>query len=724
MKQRAVVVVSMVLALAGIRRFVSATSPDEPLVKPQGDLKQLLAAPASPAQRDAWLTAMIRWREAERVRLSLPGGPPPDYIRPEFLWTRRSFIQPLMMAEDRFFYDPVRRRYTVDRYLDDLDNRYGGIDCILIWPTYPNIGIDDRNQHDLLRDMPGGYEGLKSAVESFHRRGVRVIFPIMPWDVGTRDEGVPLHDALARSIGTLKADALNGDTLFAIPREYRETSDHNGWPLAVEPEVGLSADEKSLAWTNVGWGYWWNYTAAPGVDRYKWIEPYHLTHVCDRWSHDRTDQLQYAFFNGDGYVSWENIWSIWNGVTLHDSRAIRRISAIYRTFPHMLTSRDWEPFYPTLQSASGVYASRFPGSRETLYTLINRWPLASTGPQLTVRANPAARFYDLWNGEELHPEVHGGLATLSFSMEVRGYGAVLVDTGPPSATLRDLLKKNRAVSAQPAQASDSGWRSLAQRMVPIATTRAVSTPPPGMVRIPGGQYRFRVSGVEIERSEGNDVQYSWEDSPRLDHDHTLIMKPFCIDRLPVTNAEFKRFVDAAHYRPADDHNFLKDWRNGTFQEGWAERPVTWISVEDARAYARWAGKRLPHEWEWQLAAQGKDGRLYPWGNTWDAAAVPPPDTSRTRRPPTESGAFPRGASPYGVLDMVGNIWQWTDEFQDSHTRTAVLRGGSYYLPQGSGWYFPQAYRLDRHGKYLLLAPCKDRAGTIGFRCVVDAAAGR
>ena len=83
--------------------------------------------------------------------------------------------------------------------------------------------------------------------------------------------------------------------------------------------------------------------------------------------------------------------------------------------------------------------------------------------------------------------------------------------------------------------------------------------------------------------------------------------PFYIDKYPVTNAEFKRFLDATHYHPTDDLNFLRDWKNGTYPEGWGNKPVTWVSLEDARAYAAWAGKRLPHEWEWQYAAQGADG---------------------------------------------------------------------------------------------------------------------
>jgi formylglycine-generating enzyme required for sulfatase activity len=97
--------------------------------------------------------------------------------------------------------------------------------------------------------------------------------------------------------------------------------------------------------------------------------------------------------------------------------------------------------------------------------------------------------------------------------------------------------------------------------------------------------------------------------------------------------------------------------------------------------------------EWKYAAQGTDGRTYPWGNEWDAAAVPAPDKRRRMREPTNVDAYPKGASPFGVMDLVGNVWQWTDEFVDEHTRASILKGGSLYQPQGSLWHFPQAYKF-------------------------------
>jgi formylglycine-generating enzyme required for sulfatase activity len=662
---------------------------------------------AGNAAHEAWLFDLRKWRHERLIRMGYDDA---EYRRPELLWTQRNFVQPQMMAEERYFYDPAAGKYTVNRYLDDLDKRYGGVDSVLIWPVYPNIGIDNRNQWDLARDLPGGIPALRGMIEEFHRRRVRVFFPSMPWDTGTRDVAQPYWSATAQLMAEFGADGVNGDTFDGMPRAYRTASDQTGHPVVFEPEGSPRADEQ-LMWNNQSWGYW-KYPFAPMVAKLKWLEPRHMINVCDRWARDKTDNLQAAFFNGVGYESWENIWGIWNQIGARDAEALRRVAYIERQFAELLVARDWEPYAPVRQY--GVFASRFPGEGRNEYNV--------SGEQIQVSHQPGARYYDLWNGEELKPRMTGAGAVLSFAMEANGFGAILaVMPGGVPPNLPAVLAQMRQWAGTPLTSLSREWKFLPQHIVEIAPTKPAAGNPPGMVQVPEGEFDFQVTGVEIEGSNwaGLDVQYPWEDAPRRGHNHRLHMKSFYIDRYPVTNADFKKFLDAAQYRPKDSHNFLKDWSGGSYPDGWGNKPVTWVSLEDARAFAAWAGKRLPHEWEWQYAAEGTDRRLYPWGNSWDERAVPAPYKGRDLPGPTDVDAHPAGASPFGVMDMTGNVWQWTDEFIDEHTRAAILRGGSYYQPQGSMWYFPQAYKLNEHGKYLLMAPSKDRAGTLGFRCAMD-----
>ncbi len=700
----------LLLSITFIQPFANGQDTEYPPQRSQ------IPGPANSVDFSKWLADIQHWRMERRIRIGYDDA---QYLRPQLVWTQSSFIQPQMMIHDRYFYDPTAGRYTVDRYLDDLERRYGGIDSVLVWQSYPNMGIDNRNQYDLLRDMPGGIAGVRQMIADFHRRGVRVLFPVMVWDQGTRDEGVPNWTATARLLAEVSADGVNGDTLDAVPRPFRTESDETGHPLALEPE-NLTND-LGLAWNNLSWAYW-DYSFVPTVSKYKWLESRHMVNICRRWGRDKTDDLQHAFFNGVGYESWENIWGIWNEITPRDAEALRRIASVERAMAPLLISADWEPHTPTLRY--GVFASKFPGQGSTLWTLVNRNEYDVPGRQIAVPHAPGMRYYDLWHGAELKPEEQGSTstATLSFEIEAHGYGAVLATTQEPDEHVQKLLAHMRELSPKRLQDYSHEWKFLPQQQVTIARTPPAAAAPVGMVRIPGGSFEFRVSGIEIEgqNDAGVDVQFHWEDSPRRHHLKTIEMRPFYIDKFPVTNAEFMRFTDATHYHPQDDHNFLRDWKNGAYPEGWGNKPVTWVALEDARAFAAWAGKRLPHDYEWQYAAQGTDGRLYPWGNEWNAAAVPPVETRRVMRDPTDVDAYPQGASPFGVTDLVGNVWQWTDEFTDLHTRAAILRGGSYYQPQGSHWYFPQAYKLNEHGKYLLIAPSTDRSATVGFRCVVEA----
>ena len=450
------------------------------------------------------------------------------------------------MVEDRYLYDPATSKYTVARYLDDVEKRYGGIDSILLWPVYPNIGVDNRNQYDLARDMPGGVEGLKRMVADFHARGVKVFFPVMPWDQGTRDEGVPNWEATARLMAAIGADGVNGDTFNGIPRSFLTAADAANHPLLLEPENQLNNDEL-LAWNLQSWGYW-KYPFVPSISRNKWLEPLHMVNVCRRWARDKTDDLQYAFFNGVGYESWENVWGIWNGLNPRDAEALRRIAAIERHYAEQVVSDQWEPHTPTLQY--GVFASKFPANGKTLWTFVNRNEYPVSGPQIELPRKAGMHYCNVWGGEELPADSN----VFSFAMEAHGFGA-LVEAGACGKL---------GLSTQPLAGFSHEATVLKQTLVPIEPTRPAASAPEGMIRIAGGSFDFEVSGIEIEggNDEGVDVQYPWEQSPRRHHATQIQMKPFYMDKYPVTNGEYARF-------------------DPSFKSARPSAPVTGVSIEAA-----------------------------------------------------------------------------------------------------------------------------------------------
>jgi len=175
---------------------------------------------------------------------------------------------------------------------------------------------------------------------------------------------------------------------------------------------------------------------------------------------------------------------------------------------------------------------------------------------------------------------------------------------------------------------------------------------------------------------------------------------FYIDRFEVTNRQYMTFVRATDYR---DPEFLTDP-----ERGGAHQPVTGVTWHDACAYASWAGARLPTEVEWEKAARGTDGRPYPWGEE-------EPDQTRAvlgtvvggLRSATV-GSAPAGASPYGGLDLSGNVWEWCADWYDQPGGPRVIRGGSFgELDSGDG-------RCYSRGKAFPEFPQEH----IGFRCVV------
>lgn len=224
--------------------------------------------------------------------------------------------------------------------------------------------------------------------------------------------------------------------------------------------------------------------------------------------------------------------------------------------------------------------------------------------------------------------------------------------------------------------------------------------PEGMVYVPGGTFEMgRDDGDEYERPA-----------------HEVTVAPFYIDRFEVTCEDYQKFIDAT------GHPAPPGWVDGRFPLGVARWPVTQVSWHDATAYARWAGKRLPTEEEWEFAARGGDGRLYPWGHQWQPGAANMTETGHNGV--VRVGTYSAGASPFGVVDMVGNVWEWTASHirsypggkiqedslpQAERENLKVIRGGCYLSRRNEA---TTTYRMG------YAAQGQEYAQT-GFRCVKD-----
>lgn len=240
------------------------------------------------------------------------------------------------------------------------------------------------------------------------------------------------------------------------------------------------------------------------------------------------------------------------------------------------------------------------------------------------------------------------------------------------------------------------------------STTATTSPPKGMVYVKGGEFKFRATHY-----------YDWLCKHPVQDTATVIkVKNIYVDKHPVSNKDFYAFVQATRYQPADKESFLKHWRNGAPVPGEEEMPVVFVSYEDAKAYARWAGKRLPTEKEWQYAAQAGDSkRIYPWGKEMDETKC-----NSGNGIMDIIGKYPQGANPLGIEDLVGSVWQMTDDWYRSGVRSFIMLKGSPYFKTNSSWWYVQggAKPLTNRQQWFRVSQGYERNGTVGFRLVMDA----
>ncbi len=680
------------------------------------------------------------------------------YERSDLAWIKESYLIILQMAWDREFFDRFTGKYTFPDLIRNGNEQFGFIDVYGIWPTWPRLGLDKRNQWDMYGDLPGGTRQLGNFAKMSRQSGTRFFIAYNPWDSSTRVENH--YRGMARLISETDADGVVLDTRGSSNYELQAAADSVKKGVVMYSEgMAVVKDMPGIISGRVHNAIF----LSPELNLNKLIRPdFAIFRVCDVGEDILHREIAIAFFNG--YGTELNMFRPGRRDEnfSRDMDFLSQTTLILRQNNDAFTGNDWTPLISTLSDRTHV--NKWMSGGKTLYTVLNMKPEGHEGKLFRIDRPENIHYVSLWRHENVEPLPETGsyyipVSTTGWPSSVSGTrkeGSVDCIAALPLILKSDIRGDSLAINTKEAGTvlvwkGDPSYKTEKKEMVlagdttlrvrdmfgyyegkivvqllegkilkdenivrfrggqPWLISRVEPTPPAtgipsDMVLIPGTTFSFSVKSHDdfIPYPEVSDIPVS--------------VDTFLIDRYPVTNEKFHEFLIASGYVPADTTNFLKHWDNGMYKQGQDDYPVVYVSYEDMKAYARWSGKRLPTEAEWQLAAQGTDGRSWPWGGDFHGT-----NCNNAFDRPTPVNAFPKGQSIYGVCDMVGNVWQATNDIWFNGTNyMQVIRGGSFYKPESSWWYIqggPQS--LDFTQVLLMVSQGFDRSETVGFRCVKD-----
>jgi len=730
------------------------------------------------------------------------------FKRKDLQWIRHSYVMHLMQAWDKFLYDAADKKYHIDDFIKRGKKLYGGDDVIGIWPTWPSLGLDQRNQFDLFRDLPGGTKQIQKLSDAMRKQGTKFFICYNPWDESTRSEG---HLAgLGDLIKATSSDGVVLDTRGASSKELQEAADKVRTGVVMYSEgMAVPKDMSGIVSGRVHNALYY----PPMLNLNKFIKPeFAIFRVAELFKEPIQREFATSFFNG--YGTEINMFAPGQPDWVEEQyKYLGKTSRILRENTINFTSGIYTPLIPT--TADSIWVNEWKQEDKTIYTIYSVIPQGYKGNLFYVQPKQGYHFVDLWHHKLLEPKLVRGetkpgaensiqskeiFSRYTIEAETNAFNSKWLGTNNEGevdciaqlpqhiiATTRgdvldvsinagsiikiwagnptyektpfEIVVKEQFTNIKfgySVRLSKSFGRYegpfivqlfdnnnlIDETIVAIAPgePRLIDQPfevlpgfkgrkdsvniPAGMVKIPSGKFTFKEShGDEF-------IPY-----PKQFVNESFTMITFFMDKHPVTNAQFKKFLDATRYRPTDTVNFLNNWTKGRIRKGEENFPVVYVSYEDAQAYAKWAGKRLPTELEWQYAAQTEALNEWPWKQTTPVTRKEEVVTESLTVTSIEGidsshcnlgdgklypvGKYPKGANPYGLQDLVGCVWQLTnDVYMSGSYRYIILKGGSYFKASSSWWYVQSGPRELHYRQFLLrVSQGFERNGTVGFRCV-------
>jgi formylglycine-generating enzyme required for sulfatase activity len=701
------------------------------------------------------------------------------FHRNDLTWIRHSYIIHLMDAWDKFYFDIADGKYHLDEFIKRGKKLYGGDDVVSIWPTWPTLGLDQRNQFDLFHDLPGGVKAMKKQAEVSRTLGSKFFICYNPWDESTN--GLNHYQGLSSLIKETTADGVVLDTKAEAGKDLQNAADKERAGVVMYSEgMAVPKDMEGIVSGRVHNALYY----PPMLNLNKLLKPeFAIFRVAELYKEKIRREFATSFFNG--YGTEINIMAPGQPDWVEEQyKFLGRTTRILRENTNNFVSHGYTPLIST--TADSIWVNKWNDKQKNIYTIYSIIPQGYRGDLFEVNIEKGKHFVDLWhhrlldpiekkdrwfipaetdafNASDLGTNNEGAVDCIAQLREILGAsidGDILkIRTSEHAGELRiwagipgyektplTLPAKDQAISLSKSFGRFEGdfiiqylekgilldetivtlIPGTPRRISNSVKTNPATASPNGMVKIPAGNFVFHATnGDEF-------IPY-----PKQDEGKTFSFSSFWMDQFPVTNSQFEHFIKTTKYKPSDTANFLKHWIKGKIPYGEENYPVIYVSYEDAIAYAKWAGKRLPTEAEWQYASQANDGREWPWKqltavtrrnevvtNTLTVVHLEGIDSTLCNTGNGKLyavGSYPKGINPYGLQDLVGSVWQLTNDLylQGSH-RYIIMKGGSYFKPSGSWWYVQGGPRELHYRQYLLrVSQGFERNATVGFRCVKD-----
>ncbi|PKP35713.1 MAG: sulfatase-modifying factor protein [Bacteroidetes bacterium HGW-Bacteroidetes-17] len=678
------------------------------------------------------------------------------YNRTDLKWIRSAYLITLQFAWDHQFYDYLTKNFNIEKFLEKPEY-FGFYDVYGIWPTWPRLGVDERNQWDHFRDLPGGLNKLREVSKFKDKFKTRFFIAYNPWDESTRAEDP--YVGMASIIKDVDADGVVLDCQGNSSYKLQAAADgvKNGVIMYSEG-MAIPKDMPGIVSGRVHDAIFYQ----PPLNLNKLIKPdFAIFRVCQLSQGRIHRETAVSFFNG--YGTEINTFAPGRPEWMDEEyKYLGRTTKILRENTDVFTSYNYTPLITSLKDS--IWVNEWKTDQKSLYTILSFNYRGHDGPLFEIKPEDNIHYVDLWNHREIEPvqvdakvmipaEIQPYLAKLTgtrsegevaciagFQKDIDlTYHADILDLKAKTGDhykiwknnpeyeneaviidqLNDTLELSKIIGRYEGKIVIQLFKEnllLDERIIERKIGKAVLISAleqtefskklaDKMKYIPAGKFAFYAS---------NDDQFI----PYPENaDSTMIeIGSFYMDTYPVTNKEYHEFIKGSNYTPEDATDYLKHWIGNKYKDEDADKPVVYISFEDAKAYAKWIGKRLPTEAEWQYAAQGKSGNMWPWGPEFDSTLC-----NNNLGYLTNVNNFPKGKSHFNIEDMVGNVWQMTSDLYDNGSYYfVIIRGGSYYNPTSSWWYVkggPQ--RLDKRQMLLLVGSGLNRNATVGFRCVMD-----